>query len=92
MASKKMTQIRGDITEDYGFSILRLGGIGVHCQFLSRIANGLTALRWVGLPQESNRTTAENGVIQTNQQIMRMEESIWLTKTLRSGSCASFWL
>ena len=39
------------------------------------------ALRWVSLPQEANRTAAENGLAQARQELKTMEESKWLTRT-----------
>ena len=39
------------------------------------------ALRWVSLPQETNRTAAENGLAQARQQLKTLEESKWLTRT-----------
>ncbi len=38
------------------------------------------ALRWVSLPQEANRTAAENGLAQARQQLKTLEESKWLAK------------
>ncbi|MCL4559866.1 MAG: hypothetical protein M1281_04520 [Chloroflexi bacterium] len=38
------------------------------------------ALRWVSLPQEANRTAAENGLVQARQQLKTLEESKWLAK------------
>jgi hypothetical protein len=40
------------------------------------------ALIWVSLPQEANRTAAENGLAQARQQLKTLEESKWLAKTL----------
>ena len=36
------------------------------------------ALRWVSLPQEDNRTAAENSLAQAQQQLKTLEESKWL--------------
>lgn len=38
------------------------------------------ALRWVSLPQEANRTAAENGLAQARQQLKTLEKSKWLAK------------
>jgi hypothetical protein len=40
------------------------------------------ALRWVSLPQEANRTSAENGLMLARQQLKTLEESKWLAKRL----------
>jgi hypothetical protein len=39
------------------------------------------ALRWVSLPQESNRTAAQNGLAQARQQLKTLKASKWLAKT-----------
>ena len=38
------------------------------------------ALRWVSLPEETNRTAAENSLAQARQQLKTLEESKWLAK------------
>ena len=38
------------------------------------------ALVWVSLPQDANRTAAENGLEQARQQLKTLEESKWLAK------------
>lgn len=38
------------------------------------------ALRWVSLPQEENRTEAENSLAQARQQLKTLEDSKWLAK------------
>ena len=38
------------------------------------------ALRWVSLPQEENRTAAENSLAQAQQQLNGLEDSKWLAK------------
>ncbi len=38
------------------------------------------SLRWVSLPQESNRSAAENSLAQARQQLNTLEESKWLAK------------
>ena len=38
------------------------------------------ALRWVSLPEETNRTTAENSLAQARQQLKTLEESKWMAK------------
>lgn len=38
------------------------------------------ALVWVSLPQDANRTAAENGLAQARQQLNTLEESKWLAK------------
>ncbi len=38
------------------------------------------AVVWVSLPQDANRTAAENGLAQARQQLNTLEESKWLAK------------
>ena len=38
------------------------------------------AIRWVSLPQEENRTEAENSLAQARQQLNTLEKSKWLAK------------
>ena len=38
------------------------------------------ALRWVSLPQEANRSAAENSLALARQQLNTLEESKWLAK------------
>ncbi len=39
------------------------------------------ALRWVSLPQDANRTAAENGLSQAKQEWTALEENKWLSTT-----------
>ena len=40
------------------------------------------SLRWVSLPQETNRKAAEDGLAQARQELKTLEESKWLAKRL----------